>query len=400
MSLTEYTHDFAPDGLAALTTATRAAVDDGEVPGFVTLIERDGVILHRDELGFSDIAAGRPMTADTICRIASMTKPIVSAALMMLVEDGRLQIDDPVARYLPAFGRTRVYAGGGLDDMRLVDQDPVMTVKHLLTHTAGLSYGNNDSDHPVDRLFAAADVLAQGNDLAEMVDRLASVPLRWQPSTVWHYGFATTVVGHLIEVVSGQSLPDFLETRLFAPLGMADTGFHVAADDLDRLAIVYDRVSADELRPAGVNEMDATLPPHRPSGSGGLFSTANDYLRFMRLIRDGGELDGVRLLQPETVAQMKRNHIPSALIPITMGSGLVWSGFGFGLGYTVLVDPAAAGLFDAWSEYFWGGMYSTVGTTWRHTGTNHLCLTQVPGGQTDILFRLRHLTAAACRPSA
>ena len=348
--------------LARIDDTMTKAVAGGRLPGIMTLLQRRGKVVHLGRYGWEDIAAQRPMREEALFRIYSMTKPIVSVALMMLLEEGRLRLQDPVAKYIPAFAKTRVYAGSGKLGLTLVDQNPPLTVHHLLTHTAGLSYGWF-FDHPVDALYR--DVLPslfnREQPLAEVVDALAALPLLFQPGTQWRYSHATDVVGHLVAVIAGMPLDVFLSERIFAPLGMVDTAFTVPPEKLGRLAPIYTSPAlygplasvAADVRLIG----DVTQPTSCPSAGAGLVSTLADYLAFANCLLNGGRYDGGRLLSRKTLALMTADHIPAALKPLSIGPDPV--DYGFGLGFRVATSLGEARTVTSVGEFGWAGAANT-----------------------------------------
>jgi CubicO group peptidase (beta-lactamase class C family) len=339
-------------------------VEDGRLPGWLAVVTRFGRVAHLSCGGQRDLEAGLPVELDTRWRIYSMTKPVTSVAAMMLYEEGRLQLTDPVSRYIPAFGDVRVYSkGSALKPMTVPAMDP-MRIWHLLTHTAGLTYGFHHA-HPVDAMYRAAGFewgSPKGMDLAACCDAYAAQPLVFQPGAEWNYSVSTDVLGRVVEVASGQSLDRFFDERMLGPLGMGDTAFW--ADD-DRLAALY---SPDPRtgRAARNQQMDggARRPPDCLSGGGGLVSTAADYHRFTQMLLNGGALDGVRLLGNRTVDYMVRNHLPDGADLEAFGRPLFaempFSGVGFGLGFSVVVDPVKGRSLCSAGEYAWGGAASTA----------------------------------------
>ena len=339
------------------------AVEDERLPGIIALAQRRGEIVHCSVGGMMDIEARRPMQDDAIFRIYSMTKPVVSLALMMLHDEGWLQLHDPVSRYLPAFARTKVFSHISENQPVLVDQDPPMTIFHLLTHTSGLSYGG-DPWHPADEAFRKAaerhKFFARDTQLSQMVERIADLPLRFQPGTDWHYSAASDVVGYLVQLIADMPLEDFLRQRIFAPLGMDDTGFSVPLDKADRLCAIYE-TGADGMPQlidhADVANGDVRLPTTCPSGGGGLASTAADYLRFANMLLNGGELDGARLVSPMTIKRMTTNAVPREMLPLRIG--IERYGYGFGLGFRVMLDVGRANGYSSIGEYGWSGVANT-----------------------------------------
>ena len=344
--------------LARLHDAMQGLVDDGRLAGITTMIARRGRIVDFRTYGHRDREANDPMREDAIFRIYSMSKPITGVALMMLYEEGKFRLDDPVARYIPELAGMKVATEWTDDGPALEDPDHSMTIRELMTHTAGMAYGIGDP-HPVERMYAQARLLAGDQDLADMIDRLAELPLRFQPGERFSYSISVDVQGRLVEVLSGQPFDEFLEERLFEPLGMHDTGFHVPEADHDRFVQVYDYDESGELRAAGRGNA-ATDGRPRPfldptslfSGGGGLVSTTMDYMRFSQMLLNGGELDGVRILSPMTVDLMRRDHLPD----VGARPGGLIGDQGFGLDFAVtLASPnnAPAGI------YYWGGAAGT-----------------------------------------
>ena len=339
------------------------ALKDDKLPGMIVVAQRQGKIVHHSLHGHMDIAAQRPMQADAIFRIYSMTKPVVSLALMMLHDEGKLQLHDKVARYIPAFAKTKVYSHISEKQARFVEQDPPMSIFHLLTHTAGLSYGG-DPWHPVDKLYEAAwrrhGFFRRDTRLRDMIDHLADLPLSFQPGSDWQYSVGSDVVGCLVQVIADMPLADFLKQRIFAPLGMADTDFWVPPDKADRLAAMYG--SASDVDPVliennAVMNGDARQPTQCPSGGGGLVSTAADYLRFAQMLLNGGQLDGARLVSPLAIKRMTTNAVPREWLPLRIG--MERYGYGFGLGFRVMVDYGRANGYSSPGEYGWAGAAST-----------------------------------------
>ena len=349
--------------LAQVNTYLDGEVADDRLPGIIALAARRGKIVHHSLHGKMDIAANRPMAADAIFRIYSMTKPIVSLALMMLHDEGKLQLHDQVARFIPSFAKTKVFSHISDRQLHLVEQDPPMTVFHLLTHTSGLTYGG-DPWHPVDKLFGEAAAkhgfFRRDTDLADMIDGFAALPLSFQPGTDWQYSVATDVLGYLVQAVADMPLADFLKERIFAPLGMVDTDFYVPSGKADRLAAIYGsptNVDPIVIAPDEVANGDVRLPTRCPSGGGGLVSTTADYLRFASMLLNGGELDGARLASPLTIKRMAANAVPREWLPLRIG--VERYGYGFGLGFRVMVDYGRANGYSSPGEYGWAGAAST-----------------------------------------
>jgi CubicO group peptidase (beta-lactamase class C family) len=330
--------------------------EEGKLAGLVTLVARKGRVAHFGTCGVQDLQTGVPMDYDTIFRIYSMTKPITTVALMMLYEQGLFQLRDPMSRFLPDFKEAKVWASEG----ELVDPIREITIYDLLTHTAGFSYGGyKETGIPVDKLYDEADLDNIEITNQEMVRRIASLPLMYQPGQSWFYSVATDVVGHLVEVISGMPLDTYFEERIFTPLGMRDTAFYVPEAKLERFAALYGPGEDGSLKllddPA---TGEYARPPRLLAGGHGLVSTTTDYLRFCQMLLNGGELDGVRLLGRKAVELMTMNHLPESMIPIGWPPD-VMHGYGFGLGFRVRVDDAQAGLLGSVGEYAWGGYAST-----------------------------------------
>jgi len=357
---------FAPDRLARIDAGFQRYIDAGQLPGWQIVISRHGQLAHSSTAGLRDVDAGIPWTDDTLVRIYSMTKPITSVAAMMLYEQGAFELKDPVAKFIPSFGNARVYRGG---PAAAPVTDPVtepLLMWHLLTHTSGLTYGWQHR-HVTDELYRKAGFewgAPQGLTLADCCDRWAELPLMFQPGTSWNYGVSTDVLGRVVEVLSGMSLDRFFDERILAPLKMVDTGFFVRDDQLERAARLYGLHPATGKAVINPLESMARNLPDFLSGGGGMWGTAADYLRFCHMMLNGGELDGVRLLGTRTVDYMTRNHLPDNADVETFGHSLsgetMYDGIGFGLGFSVVLDPVYNRVLGSSGEYAWGGAASTV----------------------------------------
>jgi CubicO group peptidase (beta-lactamase class C family) len=349
---------FSKQRLARINTVMQRYVDEGKFAGIVTLIARAGKTVHLNATGKRELESGTPMKTDTLFRIFSMTKPITTTAAMMLYEEGAFRLDDPVSVYLPAFAKTQVCVGTSYQGPQLAAPKRPMTIQQLMTHTSGLSYGWWQ-DSPVDALYRAAAPKYQRDDLtlAEFVDGLAELPLAFEPGTAWRYSYATDVLGRVVEVVSGQSLRQFFQERIFKPLGMRDTDYQLKAKDLTRFAAAYGPNPAGGLMlidpPVDSFYLRRKQLFH---GGHGLVSSAEDYLRFCQMILNKGELDGVRVLGRKTVEFMGLNHLPPDL-PVRNEFPL--SAQGFGLGFSVLVNPALSGEIGSAGTLGWGGAANT-----------------------------------------
>jgi len=345
---------------------THEYVDRGKLPGVQVLISRRGQLVHHDCYGWTDVEAEVPVREDTIYRIYSMTKPITSVGLMMLFEEGAFLLENPVSRYLPEFAESQVWVGGTADAPQTRPALRPVTVHDMLTHLSGLTYGFH-FQHPLDELYrrhGLGDFAREPDyDLAEGVARMASLPLLFDPGTRWNYSMSTDVCGRLIEVMSGQPLDVFLKERILDPLGMVDTAFAAPEEAVDRCSVLYIRGGDGKLQKlAGARQM--TRPPSFLSGGGGLVGTGRDYLRFTEMLLNGGELDGVRLLSPRTVAYMARNHLPGGRLLNEMGQStfaeVAMEGTGFGLGFGTVEDAAAQQNLANEGEFSWGGAASTA----------------------------------------
>jgi CubicO group peptidase (beta-lactamase class C family) len=350
--------------LARVDGWARRLVEEGKLAGLSTLVFRRGKVAQYVAHGMADLARGVKLGEDTIFRIYSMTKPLTSTAIMMLYEEGRFQLDDPITRFLPCFRDMRVYTGGSRGKF---DSDPAVrdiTFRDLLSHTSGLTYGFMEA-HPVDGMYRAGGVDFQTSEatLGEVVERAAAMPLIAQPGTAWNYSIATDVLGHLVAVISGQSFEAFLQERVIGPLGMVDTGFHVPPEKHGRLAANYAAGPDGKLLLIDDPAESRYLRPREIcSGGGGLVSTSRDYLRFCRMMLGHGELDGVRLLGRKTVELMTSNHLRGDMAAMGQArfSESSYEGIGFGLGFSVMLDPARAQILGSPGEYAWGGAASTA----------------------------------------
>ena len=349
------------EGLERLTAATQEFVDEGKLAGVLTMVAREGRIVHVSAVGQRGADGDRPLTEDALFRIYSMSKPITAVAAMMLYEEDAFQLSDPVSSFLPELKQLEVLG----EDGERVSVKKTMTMQHLLTHTAGFSYGFDPKD-PVDRLYQEVKPMGAA-DLDGFIERLATLPLKFEPGTRWHYSVASDVVGAVVERISGQSLDVFLRERLFRPLDMRDTFFNVPEDKLSRLLPNHGwdgqerKLVAFDARAKG--RRAATMY----SGGGGLISTARDYMRFAEMLRKAGELEGVRILRPETVGLMVMNHLPAALSGAGQGERPVDKsekrkdvpGFGFGLGFGLVTELGDEGIGSV-GEYSWGGAAGTI----------------------------------------
>ncbi|MFC6790420.1 serine hydrolase domain-containing protein [Methylobacterium komagatae] len=389
-----------PQRLARIEPWMDRLVADGRLAGLSVSVQRRGKTVFARACGQADMARGTPFTLDTVTRIYSMTKPLTSVAVMQLYEQGLFQLDDPVSRFLPEFAEMRVAVGGNRAKIETEPARRPITIRDLLTHTAGLTYGFMDATL-VDAVYRekGIDFLAREGTLAEMTARTASAPLLAQPGEAWNYSVATDVLGYFVEVVSGRPFADYLRDEVIAPLGMVDTDFHLRPDLMDRFCACYVFDRERKLRPFDDSvETAYARPPAIPSGGGGLVSTAADYHRFCRMILNGGELDGRRLLGRKTVALMASNHLDGDLA--AMGTPrfaeTTYTGIGFGLGFSVMLDPAKAQIVGTPGEIAWGGMASTAFWIDPAEDLAVVLMTQlVPSSALPIRKELRVLTYAA-----
>ncbi len=358
---------FSPARLTRINTLMQRYVDDGKIAGIIATVARRGHTVYLEKFGMMDIEAGKPMQFDALFRIASMTKPITSVAIMTLYEEGYFHLNTPVAEFIPGFKEAKVFVGEGHNESYYwTDLERPITFRHLFTHTAGLSYGWNAED-PVDRQYQKAQ-RESGLDMGkatvkDLVEVLTTLPLAFQPGTKWRYSYAIDVLGHIIEIISGKPLDVFLKERLFEPLGMVDTDFYVPPDKADRLCALYGHPD----NAPTLQRIESPMPgqifqkPSFLSGGGGLVSTVHDYARFAQMLVNGGELDGERILSPTTVALYSINHMPEAALPygFAYGEDLYHWGYGYSLGTRVLMDVSKSGLAGSVGEFGWDGAFST-----------------------------------------
>jgi len=365
--VTPETVGLAGNRLANIRAVMNRRVAEKSIPGASGLIARRGKIAYQEAFGMADVEAGKPMRMDTIHRIYSMSKPITSVAVMMLYEEGKFQLNDPVAKYLPEFAKMQVGVEEkdpqtGKPALKTVPAKRPITIRDLLRHTAGLTYGVF-GDTLIDQEYRKAKILGQLN-LAEFVTQLSAIPLMYEPGTRWHYSVSVDVLGRLVEVLSGKPFDQFLQERIFNPLEMSDTGFTVPANKKDRLAKLYTLTKEGKLQPSQIcstrQECYENFPNVAPSflqsmgmlsGGGGLVSTAYDYLRFCQMMLNQGQYDGKRLLSRKTIQLMSSDNLGT--IP-GMGPGA-----GFGLGFAVSRSPGEAGMMGSPGEYNWGGAAGT-----------------------------------------
>lgn len=352
------------------THLTERYVMPGKIAGCQVAVGRRGHLAYHATFGLRDRERGVPLTDDTIYRIYSMTKPIVSVALMQLFERGMFQLDDPVARVVPSWRTHRVWVSGRGDDMVTEPARRPVSFRDLLTHTSGLTYGGMlpglGDQHPLDEIYRSMRIRSAGVSatMAEFMDKLSRVPLRFQPGTAYMYSLATDACGALVELISGQPLAEYLDEHILGPLGMVDTAFQVAPDKAHRFAANYSRNPDKTTTLLDDPTTSAYLrEPTFVSGGGGLTGTVADYGRFCEMLRRGGELDGQRIIGPRTLELMRRNHLPGgkdlAAVDVELLADYGSAGVGFGLGFASTVDQIATGSL-ARSDFYWGGAASTV----------------------------------------
>ncbi|HXQ16070.1 MAG TPA: serine hydrolase domain-containing protein [Caulobacteraceae bacterium] len=349
-------------GLAAIDGYLQGLIDEGTLAGVVTLVARHGKTVHTSVMGQKDLARGEPLALDTIFRIFSMTKPVTGVAMSILYDEGLWSPDDAIAKHLPAFEGVAVFDGLGAEGKaKTAPPEHAPTMRELMTHTAGLSYGFNPAE-PLDQLYQAAQVW-QSASLAQFADKVAALPLAYQPGSKWLYSLSMDVQGAIIEKLSGQSLPEFMRTRIFEPLGMVDTAFHTPPDKLARRATLYRWSPRQQKLVEAPNILGADFeaPPALAIGGGGLVSTVSDYARFAQMLLNGGELGGKRIVSAAALQQQMTNHLSDEMLETRYGIGAqqIRPGFGYGFNGAVFTDPALAGVPVGLGTYHWDGAAGT-----------------------------------------
>jgi CubicO group peptidase (beta-lactamase class C family) len=340
--------------LARIQPEIQAIVDSGRVAGAVVVLARGGQVVYEEAIGRIDAGHPEPLRTDHLFRIYSMTKPVTAAAILKLQDQGRLDIDDPVSRYIPAFANVMVYAGGPSAEPRLRAPARPPTVADLMSHTSGLSYGVFGNT-PVDSIYTRAGMLDPGMTLEQFADSVAKLPLLYSPGDRWVYSVGLDVAGRVVEVASGMSFGEYLRREIFEPLGMDETSFFIREGDEDRLMPIHSPGPDGRVVPEREIGDSFERTARFESGGGGLISTTDDYLRFAQMLLNGGELDGARVLSPESVATMSRNHLPEAIRATTLAGPT----HGFGLAVAVQVAPPASGTGSPTGTYWWAGLAST-----------------------------------------
>jgi len=352
---------FSSERLERLHSLIQSEVDSKQLAGAVTILARHGKVVEYRTYGQRDLASAAPMTKDVIFRDYSMTKPVTGVAMMILYEQGKWLPSDPISKYIPEFAHLQVFKGVGADGkMILVDPDHSPTILELMSHSAGFSYGSGHS--VVDAMYQEKKPMQSAN-LQEMINKLATLPLNYQPGKGWTYSLSMDIEGYLVEKLSGQSLPDFMRDHIFIPLEMKDTGFYVPEAKRARFATNYRGDAQGQLVPtaAAGAPPDYAAQPTMPSGGGGLVSTAEDYYRFAQMLANGGKLGDQRVLGPATVKLMASNHLPANLLTGEFGIGqhIMRPGFGYGFNCAVVFDPPEAGMPDGKGTFFWDGAAGT-----------------------------------------
>lgn len=390
---------FSSERLKRLHAFMQQTVDEKHLAGIVTILARHGKVVDYRAYGVRDFATGTPMTKDTIFRDYSMTKPVTGVAMMILYEQGKWLPSDPISKYIPEFANLKVYKGVDANGkMILADPDHAPTMRELMTHTAGFSYGNGKT--PADAMYGELHV-RESKNLQEMIDRLAKIPLLYQPGQGWVYSMSMDIEGYIVEKLSGQSLPDFMRDRIFIPLGMRDAGFYVPEAKVCRFAALYENDQHGGLRSDTSNARgfgNFLTPPTMPSGGGGLTSTAEDYYRFAQMLANRGQLNGARILAPATVRLMTSNHLPEKLLTGEYSIGLqdMRPGFGYGYNGAVAFDPPTADLPDGKDTYMWDG---AAGTWFWVDPTNDIVfvgmIQRLNGGTPNVEYLSRSLVYQA-----
>ncbi len=345
---------FSSQRLERIDTAMQRYIDEGKLSGILTLIAKDGKVVHQSVQGMQDREAGIPLREDSIFRIYSMTKPVTVVAALTLWEQGKFHMQDPIAMYLPELADLNVYVSGEGDNIKTEKAKSPIRIIDLFMHTAGFSYGFTGSE--VDKLYRASPAMQGKVARQDILKEIAKLPLNHQPGTQWNYGISIDIIGFLVEKLTGQSLGAYMQETIFNPLQMVDTGFYVPAQSVNRFVQVY---TADQQGKSIVMENeplgDYLTDPAIHNGGGGLVSTAADYLKFAQMLLNGGELNGVRILGRKTVEYMASNHLPANLIPFAPDA----QGEGYGLGVSVTVDTGMVQFMSSEGNYGWGGMAST-----------------------------------------
>jgi CubicO group peptidase (beta-lactamase class C family) len=354
---------FSSERLENLHKVMQASVDQKQISGIVTILARHGKVVDYRTYGDRDMATNSPMTKDAIFRDYSMTKPVTGVAMMILYEQGKWLPSDPISKYIPEFAHLKVFKGVDAEGkMILVDPDHAPTMHELMSHTAGFTYGFF-GNMPVDAMYRDEKVL-QSKNLQEMIDKLAKIPLIYQPGKAWVYSVSMDIEGYIVEKLSGQSLPDFMREHIFTPLGMKDAGFFVPQDKRQRFVTLYRTDAKGDMVADPTNQglsADYAEPPSMASGGGGMVSTAEDYYHFAQMLGYSGELGGKRIIAPASVKLMSSNHVPASLLTgeFSIGRQVMRPGFGYGYNCAVVFDPPLADLPEGKGTFFWDGAAGT-----------------------------------------
>ena len=388
---------FSAERLKRLHGVMQQTIDKKQIAGMATLLARHGKIVDYQVYGQRDSASGAPMTKDTIFRDYSMTKPVTGAAMMILYEQGKWLPNDPISKFIPEFAHLKVFNGLDADGkMILVDPEHPPTMHELLSHTAGFTYGFF-GDSPVDVMYRDQKVVQSAN-LQEMIDKLAKIPLVYQPGRKWVYSVSMDIEGYIVEKLSGKPLPEFFNTEIFTPLGMKDAGFYVPAEKRSRFAALYDANKQDGLDLDAGSATGYSAQPTMASGGGGMVSTIEDYYRFAQMMADGGELNGKRILAPASVKLMTTNHLSQSLLAgdFGIGSQQMRPGFGYGYNCAVEYDPQEANLPDGKGTFLWDG---AAGTWFWIDPTNDIVfigmIQRMRGGNPNVQYLSRSLVYQA-----
>ncbi|MGC1462277.1 MAG: serine hydrolase domain-containing protein [Terracidiphilus sp.] len=352
---------FSAERLDRLHTTIQNEITNKQLAGAVTILARHGKIIDYRTYGVRDLATSAPMTKDTIFRDYSMTKPVTGVAMMILYEEGKWLPSDPISKFIPEFAHLKVFNGfDSTGKMLLAEPEHAPTMRELMTHSAGFTYGNGDT--PVDKMYSNVS-MSSAKSLQEVIDRLAQIPLLYQPGHGWTYSMSMDIQGYIVEKLSGQSLPDFMRDHIFTPLGMKDAGFYVPADKRTRFAAGYHEEKGELVAEPTTNDIptDYEAQPTAPSGGGGLVSSPEDYYRLATMLLNHGQLEGTRILAPATVKLMTSNHLPAELLNGHFGIGqhIMRPGFGYGYDCAVVFDPPEANLPDGKGTFFWDGAAGT-----------------------------------------
>jgi len=383
----------SPAILQLVDQALSHYVDAGHVPGLVVAVARHGHIVYQRAMGWQDLEQQIPMRADALFQIRSMTKPVASLAVMQLIEQGRLSLDDPVSHYIPAFADMQLFSDATDFNSATISPQRELLVSDLLLHIGGLSH----RDRP---LYQLHQVRSRADTLAQLVEKVAAVPLIAEPGTLWNYSISTTVLGRIVELVSGLAFDEYLEQHVFTPLRMEDSGFYVSPAQLAQLTQIY-RVSSDGLQPEPPMAVPITELPALIEGAAGMVSTASDYLRFLQSFLNHGELDGQRILGSSGVAMMTQNQLPAELLPIMLSPPTPMPDLGWGYGFSVVIDSSQSPYLRNQGEFGWNGSLGTFSWADPQTGVSAVLMLQIqPSGAYNLAALVKTLVWAAIMDGA